>query len=346
MTMAQKQSPAAKTIDYTPLTQVISKADIQAFLDSQGIKSKTAKLNKLITIVLVALFLIAISLTIIMGDPRMAGFIALIAFVIILEITMVQPYDYKRSVRLWYFALANKFSYRYLLTNPEYTGIIFQQGYNRLASNIIYKLDSDSSVSYEMGDYEYTTGAGKTQTTYNWFYISMRLDRKLPHMVLDSRSNNYKLFGKDITNLPELFSKDQVLSLEGDFNNHFTLYAPKKYERDALYIFTPDLMALLIDQSAQFDAEVIDDRIYFYYLWDSSYEINLDIVRQALAIINTVGMKVYRQTDSYADERVADRTQNTVAQGGQRLKRAVSWFTVIIILIIFAVWIIPNFVRH
>ena len=40
-------------------------------------------------------------------------------------------------------------------------------------------------------------------------------------------------------------TRTQVLSLEGDFDRYFTLYCPKEYERDALYVFTPDLMALL-----------------------------------------------------------------------------------------------------
>ncbi|GAA1220365.1 hypothetical protein GCM10009655_19930 [Rhodoglobus aureus] len=54
-------------------------------------------------------------------------------------------------------------------------------------------------------------------------------------MVLDARANN-QLFG--FSNLPKSFARDQVLKLEGDFNEHFTLYSPRHYERDALYVFT------------------------------------------------------------------------------------------------------------
>ena len=42
-------------------------------------------------------------------------------------------------------------------------------------------------------------------------------------------------------------ARDQRLSLEGDFDRHFELFAPKGYESDALYLFTPDVMAWLID---------------------------------------------------------------------------------------------------
>ena len=48
-------------------------------------------------------------------------------------------------------------------------------------------------------------------------------------MVLDARSNN-GLFGG--TNLPSQFSKDQILTLEGNFSEYFTLYCRREYERD------------------------------------------------------------------------------------------------------------------
>lgn len=345
--MAQKQSPVAKTIDYTPLTQVISKADIQLFLDTQGL-TKKVKLMKTATMIIGAVIVLLILPTILPGGAKalIGVIIALVVVGVVFAIILLSEYGYKKAVRLWYFALANQFSYRHLLVNPTYTGMIFQQGYGRIASNIVYAPGSDTVASFEMGDYQYTIGSGKNRQTHNWSYVRVEMDRQLPHMVLDSRSNNVRIFGKDITsNLPEVFSRDQILSLEGDFNKYFTLYAPKEYERDALYIFTPDLMALLMDQSSQFDAEIIDNNVYFYrkYTIDRT---NSNIMYQLLTIINTVGMKMYRQTDYYADERVADRAQNIVAQGGRRLKRSVNWFAVIIILIIFAVWIIPNFVRH
>ncbi|MEO7546479.1 MAG: hypothetical protein ABIT21_09370 [Terrimesophilobacter sp.] len=76
----------------------------------------------------------------------------------------------------------------------------------------------------------------------------------VPNMILDAKSNNFLW-----TNLPQNFSRNQVLSLEGDFDKHFTLYCPKEYEHDALYVFTPDLMTRLIDHAAGYDVELVDD---------------------------------------------------------------------------------------
>ena len=69
-------------------------------------------------------------------------------------------------------------------------------------------------------------------------------------MVLDSRDNNGLVGG---ATLPATFRRDQVLSLEGDFNRYFTLYCPRQYERDALYVFTSDLISLLNDEADPFD---------------------------------------------------------------------------------------------
>ena len=51
----------------------------------------------------------------------------------------------------------------------------------------------------------------------------------------------------------------QRLSLEGGFDRHFQLYCPIGYEADALYLFTPDVMARLLDHVRGFDVEIVDD---------------------------------------------------------------------------------------
>ena len=78
--------------------------------------------------------------------------------------------------------------------------------------------------------------------------------------MLDATSNN-GLFG---SNLPATFDRDQKLSLEGDFDQYFSLYCPEGYEQDALYLFTPDIMARFIDHAAALDVEIVDDWLFLY----------------------------------------------------------------------------------
>jgi hypothetical protein len=165
--------------------------------------------------------------------------------------------------------------------------------------------------------------------------MALKLDRQLPNMVLDARSNN-TLFGT--TDLPVSFSADQRLSLEGDFDKYFTLYCPKEYETDALYVFTPDLMALLVDQSQQFDVEIVDDWMFVY----STKKLNLtDIptLNHLFRIVDTVGAKAVTQTDRYADERITGPALNMVAPEGRRLKRRFPVFATIVLIGFAAYWI-------
>jgi hypothetical protein len=172
------------------------------------------------------------------------------------------------------------------------------------------------------------------------------MDRNLPNMLLDSKDNNVQIFGRTLaSNLPVTMKGNQVLSLEGDFDTHFTLYAPKEYERDALYVFTPDVMALLIDSMKGVDAEVIDNKFYIYMpRYTNTQTLDPKFLEKVFAIMNTVGMKLHRQTDYYADETVNNRAEDVVAAGGRRLKRGTAWgYVIAIIVIIVGMNVVPLF---
>ncbi|WJS89735.1 hypothetical protein [Microbacterium testaceum] len=56
----------------------------------------------------------------------------------------------------------------------------------------------------------------------NLGYLAIRLPRQLPHFLLDARSNNGIL-----SSLQHQPQRKQRLSLEGDFDSHFHLFAPR-----------------------------------------------------------------------------------------------------------------------
>ena len=132
--------------------------------------------------------------------------------------------------------------------------------HRRLAARRRIVVRGDRPRFVEFGNYSYTTGSGKNRTTHQWGYVAVKLDVPLPNIVLDATSNN-SLFG---SNLPVTFDADQRLGLEGDFDQHFSLYCPEGYERDALYLFTPDIMARFIDNAAALDVEIVDDWLFLY----------------------------------------------------------------------------------
>jgi hypothetical protein len=162
-----------------------------------------------------------------------------------------------RWYRLDRFAQANGMSWHPVAPNPPLPGMIFGHGSSRKATDVVRGVQPRF---VEFGNYQYTTGSGKEQTTHHWGYVAVKLSSPLPHIVLDATSNN-ALFG---SNLPASFDRDQRLSLEGDFDRHFALYCPRGYEADALYLFTPDIMARFIDHAAALDVEIVDDWMFLY----------------------------------------------------------------------------------
>jgi len=163
----------------------------------------------------------------------------------------------ERWYRLDRFAAANGMSFVPSVASPGLPGMIFGIGGSRSASDLVR---GERPRFVEFANYQYTTGSGKNRSTHRWGYVAIKLDVPLPHIVLDATSNN-GLFG---SNLPATFDKDQRLSLEGDFDQHFSLYCPEGYERDALYLFTPDIMARFIDNAAALDVEIVDDWLFLY----------------------------------------------------------------------------------
>ncbi len=61
-----------------------------------------------------------------------------------------------------------------------------------------------------------------------------------------------------------VWERGQRLSLEGDFDRYFHLSCPAGYERDALYLFTPDVMARFVDNASALEVEIVDDWMFLY----------------------------------------------------------------------------------
>ncbi|MEV4737299.1 MULTISPECIES: hypothetical protein [unclassified Microbacterium] len=158
--------------------------------------------------------------------------------------------------RLSRFAAANAMTYLDRIDAPPLPGMIFQAGSGRMSTDV---LRGTEPRFVEFGNYQYTTSNGKNSQTHRWGYVAVKLDVPLPNIVLDALGNN-GLGGSIATG----FRRDQRLSLEGDFDRYFSLFCPEGYEVDALYLFTPDVMARFIDHAAELDVEIVDDWLFLY----------------------------------------------------------------------------------
>lgn len=224
------------------------------------------------------------------------------------------------------FAARNNLVFIHNHAAPEYNGVIFAQGYNRVITKAFRFHDG-----IELGNYSYSISShGGGNRMYRWSYAKVKLTRRLPHILLDSRQRS--LFNSQRMGLIHGLRRAQRLELEGDFNKYFTLYAPNKYERDAFYIFTPDVMVAMIDHGKDYDIEIVDDELFIYAhghaaLNESGFYVHM------LAVIDAIRSELVHQTDYYADERVANRNLNTVANQGRRLDASIGVGTIILIIV-------------
>lgn len=229
---------------------------------------------------------------------------------ILLIVSVSQYLRAATSIRMRQFAKANGFEF-YEGSERNESGLIFSRGRSRH-----FRIFQATNQPWsELGNYNYTIGSGKNRQTFYYYYLRIPLPRRLPNMVLDSKKNN--IFG--MSNLPEKFSRNQKLELEGDFNNYFTLYAPAEYKTDALYIFTPDVMQAMIATSGKFDAEIVDDNLYLYA--QGRYKLtNSKKLKTLFELAATLNKEFDRQALYYTDDNVGNRTANTIAEPGRRLK--------------------------
>ncbi|MEX1079426.1 MAG: hypothetical protein WED09_10000 [Homoserinimonas sp.] len=345
------------SVDYLPLIAPVTREEVARFRQaSRATGQPWARSPSAVTILAVAVGVViavaligvfATALPFVFASFSVAGpssMPLLVWALLILAIGGSVAYRYFRQasgrweslLRRTRFASVNQLMYSTGTKNPGYPGLIFSHGDARQTSD---NYQSRTKPQFEIGNYSYTTGSGKEKISHTWGYLALRLERKLPHMLLDARGNN-GLFGG--TTLPTTFRRNQKLSLEGDFDKYFTLYCPREYERDALYVFTPDLMALLIDESAAFDVEIVDDWMFVYSVQQFALD-EAKAVQRMFRIIDTVGAKALRQSDRYADERIGDNAVNRVAPRGQRLKKG-STFAGIGVVVVFA-WVLVSFAR-
>ncbi|MDQ1204508.1 hypothetical protein [Microbacterium sp. SORGH_AS_0862] len=117
-------------------------------------------------------------------------------------------------------------------------------------------------------------------------FTAISLDRQTPHIVLENR-------------------RARVLRTTG-----------------ALYIFTPDLMALMIDLASDCEAELLDGWLVLY----SGRPWRLSTPRgftRLISLVDLVGRKMRTRTELYRDEHADAET--AIAIPGRRLRARPSW---------------------
>ncbi|QAY73229.1 hypothetical protein ET445_07585 [Agromyces protaetiae] len=328
---------APRQADYRPLLAPVADSEASAFRrawlsgafgPAEAVRDESAKrwimFGLLVPFAVVPLFVLAG-----FAFPQFPGASIVIVLLVAAVVAVIVVAILRRGLARWRpraaldrFARANGLGSQPLVPGPSYPGLLFDVGSGRTVGDRVFALDGRF---FDIGNYTFVTSNGKQSVAHPWHYLALRLDRRMPHFVLDAKADD--LIG---SNLPAGFGKNQVLSLEGDFDRVFTLYCPEGYERDALYVFTPDLMELLMREVPGWNVEVVDEWVFlfgeghFRPLAPETWE-------RLFRVVGVVGPKLLSRTSRYRDERLVppgadplqafSSTPNLVTRQGWRLRR-------------------------
>lgn len=129
-------------------------------------------------------------------------------------------------------------------------GLMFRQGHSRRISHGIE--GSIDNRKFRIFNYEFSVGSGKNKKTYYYTAFAFRFNGSFPHIYLNHRRNSYSIRAGEEIPLPE------------EFKEKFSLSAPRKYEIEALAIFTPDILARLLDDGFPHDVEFIEQEVVIF----------------------------------------------------------------------------------
>lgn len=261
-------------------------------------------------------------------------YVLLAVVMVLLGVRVIRRRSGVRQYRLDGFARANGLEYRPEAPSPVLPGMIFNRP-GETTSRATDVLVRRTAPRLTIGNHTATIGSGRQAKVHTWGYVDIRLDAVLPHLVLDARANNSIRRPR----LPVAFARSQRLSLEGDFDRHFALYCPDGYEADALYLFTPDIMARFIDTAALFDVEIVEDHLFLYAPGQMS-TLDPEHWTRLLDAVDVVTRRV-TQWERWRDERLRSdgatvlggrgapsltSVPRGVASGGRRLRFRADWW--------------------
>lgn len=321
-----------RSVDYTALTAPIDLAEVAEFeAETDRARRWLPRRGGGISPLLVVLTLIFLAgpllvLTAILLDAAIWGWWGVvIAFApacvtfIMLAGMLILPalraprraFGWEQHYRLSRFAWDNGLNFETEQAKPKYPGVMF----TNLPSVVYNHLTPKSGRFFDIGNLRYGqlgSDNAMSESGHRGF-LAIYLGGLLPHIVLDAKSNDGMWGGIGVG-----FAGQPILSLEGDFNSYFTLYCPIGYERDALYIFTPDLMADLVDDSLAFDVELINEWMFVYAMepFDST---DPAIYERLFRIVETVGRRATRRATTYHDDQYSSPQAAAAKPAGRRM---------------------------
>ena len=186
-----------------------------------------------------------------------------------------------------------------------------------------------TELPFDSVERTFVVGDREGATVHTTRAVRIPLPAEAPRIMLRSRRGAGAL-----SVLPLRPSGSSELRLEGDFSDVFQLSVPRGYETDALYVLTPDLMAVILDESPDLDLEIVDSTLHVYFpAVDLTDE---DELHRFLAVISALHDRFGRRTMLYRDEAAPPldpdayrRVGDTLAARARSVDTRVRWLPVV-----------------
>ncbi len=227
----------------------------------------TSDLREMILIIAGPCLALAIAIFILASrtytQPQVINWCGLI-IVVILGHSITRIRTLHEQALLERFARTNHFDFRPTGVVDESYGTIFRvsPGLSRVRDIVAGTFDGHD---IRLFGFSYEVPAGRSTRTVEATVCEIDLNGKLPHLLLLNRKIPAALsYFVDTDNISPFFGPRESVSLEGDFNQHFTLLGSPGETEPALEVFTPDIMAIMEDSATKFTTELVANKIYIY----------------------------------------------------------------------------------
>lgn len=219
--------------------------------------------------------------------------------IFIFFIELADVLKHQKSRALYNFALANNWN----MTSPDDPNIVPPTlagiGHSRFISEIIEGYYNNTN--FRLFSYQYKVGVGKNQQTFVFTIFQIILEKKFPSLLLDAKATS---------GAKRRLQNYDHISLEGDFDKYFHLYAPKENRVDVLSVITPDVMSALVSYNKKQDIEILGNQLWFISTED---KINYQDLPVLFSSLSQVLKELKHKSKSYNATLVHDPKEITLS---------------------------------
>lgn len=226
----------------------------------------------------------------------------------------------RRRAGVWAVAAAMGWDYVGDISDRLWGDAIDEQIERSSRGSMDYLDASSAEVPFDSVLRTFSVGEGQGASAHVTRAVRIPLAAEAPRIALRTRSGHGTLSA-----LPRVPRGSHGLRLEGNFSDVFDVSVPAGYERDALYVLTPDLMAILLDEVPDLDLELVDRTLHVYFPpLDLSAPGDLGRFLRVIAVLyERFGRRTVRYRDEAApalDPAVHRRTGDTLSDAARTVR--------------------------